>query len=344
MDEADLIGTDDELVMDHRALRRRGLSSRVVAEVAGDDWSWESDDGQWQVTSRSDGSRRSAGRSHLGGDDYDTVDDEWAEAAAAARSSRWAGWSAVALAGSAAAILGAFGAAYWASQRDDGVADEAAPVTSEPAVSIPVAPDVSEADEADMLDIRIEPPDADEAADGELVPATATIRSDGLLYFEGAFASRAVADRYVSQAAAIFGDDAIVEDYVIDPAAPEPQASDVTLSKPVLFETDSAEIHPDFIPYLEACAGVLELNPDITMSISAFTDSVGDADYNLELSRQRAEAIYDFYASLDIGSDQLVAVGLGESDPVADNESDEGRAANRRAMLELLDVMADEAG
>lgn len=204
-----------------------------------------------------------------------------------------------------------------------------------------------ETDQEPSIDLGDDEDGADDAAsvgaDGDLAPATATIKDDGLLYVEGAFSDQAAATRYIEGAAEVFGRENIVEAYVVDAAAPEAKVADVALDKPVLFETGTAVIHPDYIAFLEACAGVLELNPHIVMSVTAHTDSVGSEEFNLELSQRRAQAIVDFYRDREIGDDQLVAAGVGEADPVAPNDSDEGRSRNRRAMLELLNVVGDEA-
>ncbi len=200
--------------------------------------------------------------------------------------------------------------------------------------------DLPQGEDADRMSIVIETDD-ENGADGG---ATATVRADGLLYFEGAFRSEDEADQYVSRAADVFGAENLVLNYSINPDAPAPSAANVALEKPVLFETDSAVIHPDYIPFLEACEGVLKANPDIKMSVAAFTDSVGDEDYNLSLSQRRAQAIIDFYRSRDIAADRLIGTGFGEGIPIADNQTVEGRSQNRRAMLELLDVMSDVEG
>ena len=212
-------------------------------------------------------------------------------------------------------------------------------------IETPDASDLPEGDDEDRMSIRIETPDetGDDGSPGATntaIGATATIRNDGLLYFEGAFRSAEEADRYVTRAAEVFGADAIVENYGIDPNAPAPVASDVGLDKPVLFDRGSADIHPDYIPFLEACGDVLKLNPDITMSISAFTDASGSEDFNLELSQRRAQAIVDFYRDLDVADEQLLGTGFGEAALFGDNETDAGQSENRRAMLQLLNVMA----
>ncbi len=208
-------------------------------------------------------------------------------------------------------------------------------------------PTTATPDPADTMAIRIEtdqPTPSGTGADGEdLVPATATIRTDGRLYIEGAFATEAEAGAFVERASSVFGRENVVESYVVDAGAPAPQVADVSLDKPVLFESGTAVIHPDYIPFLEACAGVLELNPHIVMSVTAYTDSVGSEEFNLALSRERAQAIVDFYRDRQIGDDQLVAIGVGEADPVANNETEDGRSRNRRAMLELLNVVGEQA-
>ncbi len=195
------------------------------------------------------------------------------------------------------------------------------------------------ADDNDSLTIRIEPSAPE--TDNSIAPATATIRTDGKLYVEGAFRSEAEAEQFLQSAANVFGEEAVVSQYEINPTAPDPTVSDVVLEKPVLFESGSAVIDPEYIPFLEACGDVLKLNSHIVMSVSAFTDASGDAELNMRLSQQRADAVIDFYRNLDIGDDQLISVGYGETDFVAENETAAGRQQNRRAMLELLNVMTE---
>ncbi len=208
-------------------------------------------------------------------------------------------------------------------------------------------PGTETADDEDTMTIRVEPeaPELIDPETGETIrAASATIRADGLLHLEGAFPSEAVAQRHIEGMADVFGRTNIVESYDINPAAPLPRASDVALDKPVLFESGTATIEPSYLPFLEACGDVLRLNPQITMSIAAFTDSSGPAEFNLELSRQRAQAIFDFYRSVDVDASQLQPLAFGEVDPVAGNDTEAGRRQNRRAMLRLLGVLAGQPG
>ncbi len=253
-----------------------------------------------------------------------------------------------------AAVAGAAFGAYRTQADDDSAV--AAPV-ADPTGSTEVTAPVTTLNPADTLAIRIEPDaetsdgaegegtttdaDGSGAAAADLEPPYAIIRDDGKLHLEGSFPSQADADLYLDNAAGVFGRDNIVEAYVVDPAAPEAEVSDVVLDKPVLFKTGTAEIDPDYIPFLEACGDVLKLNSHITMSIAAYTDATGSADFNLELSRQRAEAIVAFYESIDVDQTQLIGTGFGETEPIADNSTEEGRQENRRAVLTLLDAISD---
>ncbi|MEM9134071.1 MAG: OmpA family protein [Actinomycetota bacterium] len=246
------------------------------------------------------------------------------------------------------------GAAFGAYRTQDGDGADVAAPTADSGESTEVTAPVTTLNPADTLAIRIEPEveagedasggtadNGPDAADGGLQPPYAIIRDDGKLHLEGSFPSQDDADVYIANAADVFGRDNIVEAYVVDPAAPEAEVSDVVLDKPVLFKTGTAEIDPEFIPFLEACGDVLKLNSHITMSVAAYTDSVGSADFNLELSRQRAQAIIDFYESIDVDQSQLIGTGFGETAPIADNETTEGRQENRRAVLTLLDAIGD---
>ena len=71
-------------------------------------------------------------------------------------------------------------------------------------------------------------------------------------------------------------------------------------------------------------------NPDIKFEVQGHTDNTGNAASNQTLSEQRAKAIVSKMVEMGIASNRLTAVGKGQSAPIADNSSDEGRAKNRR--------------
>jgi adhesin transport system outer membrane protein len=74
----------------------------------------------------------------------------------------------------------------------------------------------------------------------------------------------------------------------------------------------------------------LREDPRIVVEVLAYTDSIGSARYNRRLSRRRAEAMKSFLVEQGIDAARITASGMGESDPVADNDTEEGRALNRR--------------
>ena len=98
---------------------------------------------------------------------------------------------------------------------------------------------------------------------------------------------------------------------------------------------------PKYIPFLEACGNILKLNPTISLSIAAYTDSVGDEEFNLELSQRRAQAVVDFFIDFEIDNEQLIGTGLGQQDLLNPDITEEDNAENRRALLELIGVMED---
>ncbi len=105
----------------------------------------------------------------------------------------------------------------------------------------------------------------------------------------------------------------------------------------ILFDTGSATIRPESTPTLQDLARTLQQHGDLRLSIEGHTDSVGSADANQRLSEQRAQAVVDYLVSREsISRDRLQAVGKGQSEPVADNGTAEGRQTNRRVELVVL--------
>ncbi len=117
-------------------------------------------------------------------------------------------------------------------------------------------------------------------------------------------------------------------------AAPPP-AKKIVL-RGVNFDFDKAEVRTDGIPVLKEAASILKENPDVRVAVNGHTDSMGPEDYNKTLSLRRAEAVKKFLVSEGISAARLEVNGFGESQPVASNDTRDGRAQNRRVELKIL--------
>ncbi len=118
----------------------------------------------------------------------------------------------------------------------------------------------------------------------------------------------------------------------------------ITLSGEVLFEYAQAELRPTARRRLQAVAEALRSQPDAQIVIEGFTDSRGSDRYNEELSQRRAEAVRQFLIAQGIEMSRLRAVGRGESEPVATNDTPDGRANNRRVEIHFRPSQATAVG
>lgn len=99
----------------------------------------------------------------------------------------------------------------------------------------------------------------------------------------------------------------------------------------IYFSTNAADIKPESFGMLKEIAGVLSSNPDVKVVIIGHTDSDGDEAHNMELSKQRAEAVKSaLVTNFGILPDRLSTDGKGESQPAESNDTSAGKAANRR--------------
>jgi OOP family OmpA-OmpF porin len=101
----------------------------------------------------------------------------------------------------------------------------------------------------------------------------------------------------------------------------------------VTFDFNKATLRLDSEAVLGKALGALQSNAQLAVEVQGHTDNVGGDDYNLKLSQSRAEAVKSWLAGHGIAAARLTAKGYGRSHPVADNESPEGRAKNRRVEL-----------
>ena len=111
----------------------------------------------------------------------------------------------------------------------------------------------------------------------------------------------------------------------------------LTLTLEVQFDNNSATLPPQSQSYLDQVAARLNELTLVTGVIEGHTDSNGSAGYNQDLSERRAKSVRDYLVSKGVASSRLTAEGLGETQPIADNTSAEGRAQNRRVVLRRTD-------
>lgn len=103
------------------------------------------------------------------------------------------------------------------------------------------------------------------------------------------------------------------------------------------FEFDSAVLTEGDKAKLDQLHKVVEDLGYTRSNVAGHTDSLGDDAYNKDLSQRRAQAVVDFMVEQGVNADNLVPVGHGETQPVADNSTEAGRAANRRVVIERTD-------
>jgi OOP family OmpA-OmpF porin len=105
----------------------------------------------------------------------------------------------------------------------------------------------------------------------------------------------------------------------------------------VRFDFDRAELRPGARVILDAAADALTENPDVQLVVAGHTDSTGPEEYNQGLAERRARAVAAYLISKGISASRLRTVGYGDSRPVADNSTPDGRAQNRRVELSVLE-------
>ena len=111
----------------------------------------------------------------------------------------------------------------------------------------------------------------------------------------------------------------------------------VTILRNIFFETASFELLPESITELNKLMEFLKLNPSVKIEIGGHTDNIGTEQYNLDLSTNRAESVFNFLVEQGIDKDRLRFKGYGYMQPVEENDTEKGRAANRRTEFKIIE-------
>lgn len=174
---------------------------------------------------------------------------------------------------------------------------------------------------------------------GADVPVRSIRYEGGVLHMEGTVPDQATADRLVAIATAVVGAENVEHQYTIDPAAPLPASEPMYFPDRFKFAPNEAQLSADDIAVLDQIMVFLVQNPQVTLDILAYTDATGPDQSNLELSQLRANTIWAYLLYGGIAPERVTATGMGEADPIASNDTEEGRSQNRRVEFMVHDLL-----
>ena len=124
------------------------------------------------------------------------------------------------------------------------------------------------------------------------------------------------------------------------PPAPAPAAKKKIVLRGVNFDFDKATLQPQGKPILDEAARILKENPSINVQVQGYTDAIGSVEYNLKLSDRRAATVKNYLVAQGVSASRLTTKGFGKSNPVATNDTADGRAQNRRVELTFAPIRA----
>jgi len=106
--------------------------------------------------------------------------------------------------------------------------------------------------------------------------------------------------------------------------------------KGINFDSDKDVIKSDSKPILDRAVEVLEKFPSVRIEISGHTDSRGDYEHNMDLSRRRSESVRNYLVEKGVDASRIETRGAGPNEPIDTNDTSEGRAENRRIEVKIL--------
>ena len=104
----------------------------------------------------------------------------------------------------------------------------------------------------------------------------------------------------------------------------------------VNFAFDKSDLLPESYPVLDQGVKLLKDSPEVDVEIEGYTDWIGTAEYNQTLSEERAMTVKKYLVSKGISESRLTTIGYGKGNPIVSNETDEGRAMNRRIVFRII--------
>jgi len=280
---------------------------------------------------------------------------------------RW--WLPVVVGVAAVAVIGAVAFALTRGNDDDAAApttvgnsvaptlatiataSTAAPVTTAPTTTAPpaaasttVAVVATESPTTVAVPTTLAPsttvaPTTTVPADPNGPPVRWAVFSDGQVTLQGKVPDQATADEIASKAAAVVGAENVHQEYTIDPTAPRPDYAPLYVNDSILFGAGLSDLNAKAKSTLDLGVTLLNLYPKVTFDIEGHTDSTGTEAENLALSQKRVDAIVRYLTDRGIDPSRLTAVAKGESQPIADNSTEAGRAQNRRIEIQVNNLL-----
>lgn len=118
------------------------------------------------------------------------------------------------------------------------------------------------------------------------------------------------------------------------------EGDNIVLEMPsgITFGFNSSDVNAKFYTVLDKVASTLNAYDQTTVNVAGYTDSVGSDSYNMKLSKERADSVTQYLQSRGVSAQRLRSVGYGESNPVDTNDTEAGRANNRRVEITLVPI------
>jgi outer membrane protein OmpA-like peptidoglycan-associated protein/tetratricopeptide (TPR) repeat protein len=148
------------------------------------------------------------------------------------------------------------------------------------------------------------------------------VSKDGYLFYSDNFALQ--------------GEATVTKPFVKDVPLQEIKVGQTVILKNIFFDTDKYDLKDESRVELGKLIDLLVKNPKIRIELSGHTDSIGSEEHNIVLSKNRAEAVYNYLTAHAISKDRLTYAGYGFSRPIDSNATEEGRANNRRTEFRVI--------
>jgi outer membrane protein OmpA-like peptidoglycan-associated protein len=172
-----------------------------------------------------------------------------------------------------------------------------------------------------------------------LVPFTGPLNGYKV-YVQGSLPSRDLYDRMVNPTRVVLGSENVIDDVKVDPSLAAANAGEMQFVDTGLFDSGSTVLKPYVRALLDISADYAKQHPSVVITVIGHADSRGSLEYNLVLSTARADRIIDYMLQNGVPAEQLRGEARGETEPVADEGTPEGLAANRRVEILISGVNA----